>query len=191
MKKKILYIAAILICLSIISSGTYAYFTKEATARNVITTGGIEVRVVEYKMENGERVPYTAPSMPVMPGKTVSKIVTVECLQRDAWLRARYTVEVFDEDGKKLDIPAAELEQAIIIEPDDSAWTETDGWWYYQDSIAVDSPSTPLFETVRFAHKEMDNKYQGCTVEIKVIAQAVQKVNNGTTITEAHGWPED
>ena len=191
MKKKLIYFAAIFICLSIITSGTYAYFTTKDTARNVITSGGIEVKVVEYKMENGERVPYTAPAMPVMPGKTVSKIVTVECLQRDAWLRTRYTIEVFDDDGEKLDIPAAELEQAIIIEPDDTNWTEKDGWWYYHEAIAVDSPSTPLFETVTFAHKEMDNKYQGCTVAIEVTAQAVQKVNNGTTITEALGWPEE
>jgi len=190
MKKKMIYIAAILICLSIITSGTYAYFTTEDTARNVITTSGVEIRVVEYQIVNGERVPYTAPTIPVMPGKSFSKIVTVESLERDVWVRADYTVNVFGEDGKKLDVPAAELEQVIQIEPDDTEWTEIDGWWYYNKPVSTTFPTAPLFDTVTFAHKEMDNKYQGGTVEIVVTAQAVQKANNGDTVTEALGWPE-
>ena len=67
MKKKLLYIAAIVICLSLITGGTYAYFTASDTARNVITSGGIEVKVVEQQLVNGTLQPYPSQPIPVMP----------------------------------------------------------------------------------------------------------------------------
>ena len=58
MKKKVLYIAIVVICLALITGGTYAYFTTSDTARNVITSGGIEVKVVEQQLVNGTLQPY-------------------------------------------------------------------------------------------------------------------------------------
>ena len=63
MKKKILYIAAIIICLSVITGGTYAYYTADGTARNVITTGGVNVKVVEQRLVDGTLHPY--PNEPI------------------------------------------------------------------------------------------------------------------------------
>ena len=40
MKKKSFYIALILICLSLVTTGTWAYFTTSDAVRNVITAGG-------------------------------------------------------------------------------------------------------------------------------------------------------
>lgn len=47
MKKKILLVAALTICLAIAVSGTLAYFTAEDTVHNVITSGGVNIKVVE------------------------------------------------------------------------------------------------------------------------------------------------
>ena len=41
MKKKLLMLSAVAICLAIFAAGSLAYFTSQDTAHNVITTGGV------------------------------------------------------------------------------------------------------------------------------------------------------
>ena len=67
MKKKILYIAAIIICLSIMTGGTLAHYTAKDTARNVITSGGIDLEILEYQSIGGSLQPYPSQPIPVMP----------------------------------------------------------------------------------------------------------------------------
>ena len=189
MKKKILYIAAIVICLSLITGGTYAYFTASDTARNVITTSGVKINVVEQQLINGTLQPYPSQPIPVMPATTVSKIVSAQSIEQAAWVRMNYTLTVYDADGKKMEIPADELAKVIVIESDTTNWTLKDGWWYCITAVKGGEMTKPLFEEVAFSGPDMDNKYQGCTVVIDVIAQAVQKANNGATVWEALGWP--
>ena len=189
MKKRILYIAAIIICLSLITGGTYAYYTTSDTARNVITSGGVEVAVVEQQLVNGTLQPYPSQPIPVMPATTVSKIVSVQSTEQAAWVRMNYTLTVYDADGKKMDIPADELAKVIVITPDATNWTLKDGWWYYNTAVKGGETTKPLFEKVEFSGPHMDNKYQLCTVVIDVTAQAVQQANNGATVWEALGWP--
>lgn len=189
MKKKLLFIAAIVICLSLITGGTYAYYTTSDTARNVITSGGIEVNVVEQQLVNGTLQPYPSQPIPVMPATTVSKIVSARSTEQAAWVRMNYTVTVYDADDKVLEVPAEELNRVIGIAPDTTNWTQKDGWWYYNTAIKSGETTKPLFEEVVFSGPYMDNKYQLCTVVIDVTAQAVQQANNGKTVLEALGWP--
>ena len=190
MRKKILYIAAMVICLAIITSGTLAYFTAEDTARNVITSGGVEVSVVEQQLVDGALMPYPDRPVPVMPGETVSKIVSVQSAQQPAWVRMAYTVVFYDAEGKEMAVSAEELSKVIAIEPDTTAWTQAGGWWYCHAAVGAGETTAPLFETVSFSGPEMGNKYQNCTVEVLVVAQAVQQANNGDSAAEAVGWPE-
>ena len=189
MKKKILYIAAIIICLSIITGGTFAFYTTSDTARNVITTDGVEVAVVEQQLVNGAPQDYPAAPIPVMPATTVSKIVSVESSGEPVWVRMNYSVTVFDSKGKEMDIPADELAKVIIIEPDGEGWTYNGGWWYYESALKAGERTQALFDSIRFAGPEMDNKYQSCTVYVDVTAQAVQQKHNGESVMEALGWP--
>ena len=189
MKKKVLYIAIVVICLALITGGTYAYFTTSDTARNVITSGGIEVKVVEQQLVNGTLQPYPSQPIPVMPATTVSKIVSVQSTKQAAWVRMNYTLTVYDADGKKMDIPADELAKVIVIASDTANWTLKDGWWYYNTAVKGGETTKPLFEEVEFSGPHMDNKYHLCTVVIDVTAQAVQQANNGVTVWEALGWP--
>ena len=189
MKKKFFYIAVIVICLSLITGGTYAYFTTSDTARNVITSGGVEVQVVEQQLVNGALQPYPSQPIKIMPATTVSKIVSVQSTEQAAWVRMNYTLTVYDADGKKMDISADELAKVIVITPDATNWTQKDGWWYYNTAVKGGETTKPLFEEVAFSGPHMDNKYQLCTVVIDVTAQAVQQANNGATVLEAAGWP--
>ena len=83
MKKKLLYIAAIVICLSIMASETFAYYTKKDTARNVITSGGVAIELVEQRLVNGKPVAYPNEPIPVMPTVEVSKIVSVKSVEKE------------------------------------------------------------------------------------------------------------
>lgn len=190
MKKRILAMAIVMICLSVLASTTLAYFTDTATARNVITSGGIDIRIVEQQLVDGALVPYPGGSIPVMPDTTVSKIVSVENTAQSAWIRAGYTVTVYDAENKAMDIPAEELEKVIGITPNSSTWTPAGAWWYYNIAVVPGGWTAPLFEEVVFSGPDMDNKYQGCRVVVDVTAQAVQAANNGTNVWEAVGWPE-
>ena len=189
MKKRILYIAAVVLCLSLITGGTYAYYTATDTVRNTITSGGIEVRVVEQQLVNGTLQPYPSQPIPVMPATSVSKTVSVQSVQQAAWVRLSYTLTVLDAEGKEMEIPDGELAKVIVIEPNTASWTEKDGWWYYGTAVKGGEMTKPLFEEVVFSGPNMDNKYQNCTVVIDVTAQAVQQANNGATVMEALGWP--
>ena len=192
MKKKLLYIAAIIICLSIITGGTYAYFTASDTARNFITSKSVEIEEVEQQLVDGALQPYPNEPIPIMPGGTVSKIVSVKNIDAAAWVRVNYTITIYDADGENMDVSAEELENLITIRSNRSGWLRNnDGWWYCNEAVQTGETSVPLFEEVVFSGPNMGNEYQNCTVVIDVTAQAVQEANNGTTVMEAMGWPEN
>ena len=191
MRKKIFATAVVLICLSILATTTLAYFTDKDTARNVITSGGISVEVVEQRLVDGTPAPYTGEPVPIMPGTAVSWIVSVSNLEQAAWIRMSYTVTVLDPQGNEMSVPAEELAKMILIPEDDTAWTEKDGWWYYGQAVDTAGVTAPLFSQVEFSGPDMGNEYQNCAVVIRCDAQAVQQANNGETVLDAAGWPED
>ena len=91
MKKKVFSLALVICCLAVfLTSSTLAYFTKEDTATNVITTGKIDIDLVEQTTDSdGETITvaegqgggFTVEG--VMPGQEVKKVVTVKSLIRD------------------------------------------------------------------------------------------------------------
>lgn len=189
MKKRFLYIAVIAIFLSLITGGTYAYFTAADTVRNVITSGGIGVEVVQQQWSDGVLKPDMSQTIPVMPGAVVSKVISVRSEEQPAWIRMNYQVVVRDGNGEQMEISPEELEKVIVITPDSENWTLKDGWWYYHTAVNTGEMTKPLFETVSFSAEDMDNKYQLCTVTLVLKAQAVQKSNNGDSVFDAMGWP--
>ena len=90
-KKKVLAVLLVVLCLSILGDATAAYFTAKDTAHNVITTGNVDIEVVEKQEKDGVLVDYPVqPIEGVMPGATVSKIVTVKNAGAgEAWVRVQ------------------------------------------------------------------------------------------------------
>ena len=90
MKKRIFLYAIVGICLSVAITGTLAYFTDEEVAHNIITSGGVNIEVIE-KTQGSNDVLVDFPQegiKGVMPGKKVSKIVQVKNTgNNDAWIR--------------------------------------------------------------------------------------------------------
>ena len=185
MKKKAVLVAILAICLSVLASGTLAYFTTEAIARNVITTGGVGIDLVEKHIgDDGAVVDFPEEGISgVLPGHSVSKIVTVKNTEAEAWIRVSVEKAVTAADGSAL---SADL---ITFQVDETKWLEKDGYYYYRTPVATGESTDVLFDEVLFSG-EMGNEYQGCKTEIIVSAEAVQAANNGTTVEEAAGWPE-
>ena len=191
MKKKLLYIAAIVICLSIMTGGTLAYRTVADTTRNIITSNGVGVEILEMQqLVNGQLQPYPGGAIPVMPNTKVSKIVRAKNNEASAWIRMNYTMTVTDANDNPLEIPQEELKKVILLNIDNTSWTEKEGWFYYNTALGKDQITEPLFTEVIFSGPNMDNRYQQTKLKLNVVVQAVQTANNGTTVMNADGWPK-
>lgn len=190
MKKRIFAFAVVVICLSILASTTLAYFTDTAVARNVITSGGVDIAIEEWQETPEGMIPYPDQHIRVMPATRVSKIVTVRNLDARSFIRVKLELTLQDSDDQLMDIDAEEMEKIIHLIMNNQDWTEKDGWWYYGAAVNTNEVTLPLMTAVEFDGPNMTNEYQKTTLQIHVIAQAVQAANNGTSALEALGWSE-
>lgn len=190
MKKRIVAIALIVLCLSLVAGGTLAYYTKSAVAHNVITSGSVDIAIEEWQKQGDKLVPYPDDPISIMPGDTVSKIATVKNNDAEAFIRAKAEIVITDEKGKEKSLTDAEKAALIALTMNTDDWQEKDGWWYYSKAVPTGTSTTALFTEAAFSGPKITNEYQNCTFEIVVHAQGVQTANNGTTALEANGWPK-
>lgn len=194
MKKKILVVAMLAVFASIAATGTLAYFTAEESAVNVITSGGIGIEIVEKTMaDSGAEVDFPKEGLSdVMPGTSASKIVRIKNTGKsDAWIRIKMESKIVSVDGQELPIEIGEASKEPVMECEIlEGWSDGgDGYYYYNEPVGSEEFTKELIDTVKF-NPAMGNEYQGCTANIMISAQAVQKANNGDTVMEAKGWPE-
>lgn len=191
MKRKLLILSVLAICIATFAVGTLAYVSSEVTTHNVITTGGVDIELLEWADED-ETIPFEKVSG-VMPDTSVTKIVRVENKKEksaEAWIRVK--VE------KKIELSKAN-EAAKGVTPDTSLvkldineadWELQGDYYYYKHPVKPGETTSPLFKNVYF-DKTMDNAYQNAEAIVSVYAQAVQTANNGTTwdTVKPESWP--
>lgn len=205
MKRKLLFIATIVLCLSLVTVGTLAYYTGTTTAHNVITSSGIDITLVdsitggtELMDEDGRSTGWSLAG--VMPGQTVTKTVAVKNTgESEAWVRLKVDLTITGADGNPLEntIEVGGKKITLISYAlDKTQWVEKDGYIYHLAPVAAEGQTADLFKgnAVTFA-PEMPNAYQGCHVSIRIAAQAVQTAHNPenrgeTPVLAAAGWPE-
>lgn len=193
MKKKISLLAAVAICAAILATGTLAYFTAEDEVHNVITSSAVDIAIEEWQDEVGG-TPYPDEPLEIMPGTTVSKIVTVKNNEATSYIRARFEIIITDANGDRMNLSPETLASIVTVAINGEHWQQKTGemnWWYYAASVPTGVVTEPLFSEVVFDGPNMTNEYQNCTVEINVYAQAVQTANNGASAQEAAGWTEE
>lgn len=185
MKRKILAMALIVMCMSIVAYGTLAYFTYEDTATNVIVAGNVKIALREWsETDGGERVATEGP-MDILPGLHVSKIIEVENTGKNAaWIRISMQKAIELAVGKEGTVDV----NLVGLNLNTEYWTEQDGYYYYKDVLQPGQTTQPLFTEVQFS-AQMSNLYQQSKAILTIQAQAVQTANNGTTVLEAAGWP--
>lgn len=181
MKRKILILSVLVICLAMIAAGSLAYYTADTKAHNVITTGSVDIELNEWA--NEERTEKFENQTGVMPGKDVTKIVEVKNVGTgSAWVCVQMFVDVYAENGEGLP------PEPVKLDINDTDWTYQDGYYYYNKPLAPGATTEPLFTTVSF-DEQMGNEYQNAKAMIDITAIAVQSANNGETVLEATGWP--
>lgn len=189
MKRKLLLLSVMVICIAIAAAGTLAFFNGDATAHNVITTGKVGITVNEYsKYDLDKRVKYENEQTGIMPGTTVDKIVVVsgEDGTADAWVRVKFTNSIQLAAGKQ-----GKVDLGLIKLNTGANWIDgEDGWFYYNAPVKANQEAAPALLSVQF-DATMGNAYQGATATVDVLAQAVQCANNGTSAQTASGWPVD
>ena len=186
MKQRMLFIAAVVVCLSLTAFGTMAYFTAEDAAHNVITSGGIKIELLEWAdAEKAESFPQNGVSG-VLPGTEVTKIVEVKNTGSSAaYVRVKVHKEIRLAPGIEGDVDTA----LIVLDFDENFWIlGGDGYYYYHEALKPGEVTKPLFASVSF-DKTMGDLYQNSTATVDVTAYAVQTANNGHTVMDAQGWP--
>ena len=183
-KRKLFSLAVIAICLSIVGTGTLAYFTDSTTAHNVITTGNIDIELIETKADGSTFTDVIG----VMPGTSVSKIVEVKNVgDNAAWVRVNVDKEINLRNGEAGDADAY-LSIDYNTGNGETQWTKDGSYYYYNLALAPSEKTSPLFREVLFS-ANMGNEYQNSTAQVYVYAQATQVDNNGTGALDAAGWP--
>ena len=184
MKRKLLLLSVMVICIAIAAVGTLAYFTTDAIAHNVITTGGVDIELSEWA-DAEKTQPFKDPSG-VMPGMTVTKIAEVENTGASAaWVRVN--VEKAIKLAKEIEgfTPDTAL---VALNINTEKWEHEGDYFYYKEALQPNEITAPIFTSVTF-NKTMGNEYQGATATVDIVAQAVQTANNGDSALTAKGWP--
>lgn len=181
-KRKVIAVGLGVCLAAMLSVGTWAYFTSEATATNVITVGDVSIRLVERFDEQAARH--------IVPGESVEKIVFVENDgSNPAWVRVRLGVEVRSAAGEALSADPVVMHFAGLAGA--NAWADGgDGWHYLSVPLPAGVSSAALIDAVSL-DASAGNDYAGAVVTVTASAQAVQCVHNGTDAADAVGWPAE
>lgn len=182
MKRKLLILSVLAICIATLTTGTLAFFTSEGRAHNVITTGGVKIAVQEWADEGKEK-PFRNLEG-IMPSMTVTKIAEIKNTGASAaWIRVKVdkNIQLQGEGEPNTDLVELNLNQ--------NDWElGQDGYYYYNQALQPNAVTEPIFTAVTF-DAAMGNEYQHATASVDVFAQAVQKANNGDSAMNAKGWP--
>lgn len=184
MKRKLAIVFGLMAVLSVISTGTLAYFTTTVTTDNVVTAGNMELEIHDKITDTDEDFSI---EKAVMPGDVIGETVTVENTGgHPLYLRIKLTKGVNDEN--------LTADNCLAMDIDTTVWEyrEDNGEWYYyyKEVLGAGETTPPLFTEVRIVGTEVDNRYRGKDFKVNISAYAVQSENNGATVFDAFGWPE-
>ena len=183
MKRKLLILSLLAILAALTAAGTLAYYTDSARTHNVITSGKVNIAMLEWADE--ARTKPFKDKQGVMPGTKVTKIVEVKNTGTGAaFVRLRVETEVLNAEGQEMD------PKHVSLDFNQTDWIYQNGYYYYARSLQPGETTVPLLTAVAFA-AEMGNEYQNATAYVNVSAYAVQSANNGDGPLNAEGWPSD
>ena len=173
-RRTIRLLAGVVTVVSLVSAGSGAYFTNKKTVRQVITTGSIQI-VLNDEADS---------SIPVMPGSVLHRPVSVSNVgENAAWIRVKVQGEWEFSDSDERDDVEPALDYDLLT------WQMYDGWYYLNEALECGETSSELFTTLTFP-LSLDNSYEASSYHFSIQAEAVQKINNASTVLEAEGWPE-
>ena len=188
-KQKLLALGLSLLAVAMIG-GTSAFFTASERTHNIITTSGVAIELIENTNQtgvDGRPVPFTNISN-AHAGDTYSKIPQVKNIDEGSvWVRVKVAKGATINGGTEV----AVSDNSISADFNTQDWLDGgDGYYYYSHILEAGETTEPLFTEVTLADS-LSNTYNGATFSLTLQAQAVQVANNGTSIHDAEGWPEE
>ena len=157
----------------------------------MITSGNIDIELLETteQSEDGSNSMPSEGKYGVMPGSVTSKVAGVKNTgKKPAYIRVKVDISIHMENGTVLD---GEDSSLIFIDINHEDWTLLeDDYYYYNERLESGAITKPLFTQVAFS-ETMGNDFQNSVAMVGVRASAVQSDNNGETVFDALGWPEE
>jgi len=183
-KLKLFTIAIVAIIMTLIANTSLAYHTTVGRATNVITTGGVTLKIHET---TDQGTPFPEEGVDIIPGDVVSKQVSIENVcEEPFYLRVKIVYGVNSDELSASD--------CFKLNIDSTNWRLVDGWYYYTSILEPHTITPNVFSHVEIVGNKVDNSYIGKTLTLTVKAQAVQSKNNpvdGNNTHTAYGWPQD
>ena len=183
-KSKLLLIAVAAILLTVLTQPTLAYYTIIGTATNVVTSGDISLQIHEKTADGSD---FPAEGVYVIPGDIVSKQVTVENIcAHPFYLRVK---AVFGSNAEELS-----AEECLALNINTENWIYHDGWYYFETVLEPGEVTPWFFSQVEIVGSQVGTDLIGKTLQLTVVAQAVQSENNPVEngdVTAALGWPAE
>lgn len=190
MKKKHLILIGVLGLLALGTASTLAATTVRTRTTNIITTGSVNVALVQKTIaDNGVAATFTPMQLlAITPGTRYPQMPYAQNTgTEDCYVRVGVQTKIIAADGETI------LPNVLELDIDESQWVRDDeGWYRYVDILeSGEETAVPLFTSVSFPFS-MDNQYLGATMELTLAVQGVQAEYNQyeTSVLEVQGFPE-
>lgn len=181
-RSKLLLIALAAILVTVLTQPTLAYYTTIGKATNVVTSGGIQLRIHEKTADGSD---FPAEGVYIIPGDIVSKQVTIENVcAHPFYLRVKLVSGSTNEE--------LSAEDCLKMDIDTANWTYQDGFYYYNAILQPGETTPALFTQVEIVGSKVDQTHIGSMLSLTVNAYAVQSENNPAEYPwDASGWPAE
>ena len=181
-RSRLLLIALAAILVTVLTQSTLAFYTTIGKTTNVVTSGGIELKIHEKTVDGSD---FPAEGVYIIPGDIVSKQVSVENVcKHPFYLRLKLVSGSSNE--------ALSAEECLKMDIDTQNWTYMDGYYYYNTILQPEETTPALFTQVEIVGGRVDQTHIGSTLSLTVNAYAVQSQNNPADFPwEASGWPAE
>lgn len=183
----LLTILLVLLVLSAVSSAL-TFRTRTGQVTNRITYGDVELTLIENTLENGMEIPFTQNTPVKVSGGEYSRIVRVKNTgEHPIYVRVALRLTAVDKDGQETTLPA----DFYSFDINNNDWIESDGWYYYNHTaLTANEETNTLMTKIMFDHTKL-NDVAGYELTLHIQAEGVQSENNGETVWQAEGWPDD
>lgn len=145
--------------------GTLAWFTADAKAPNMFTTGTVDIEIDEDLDDPNDWA----------PGITKKKEVSVKNLgSLPVFVRVQLTPVWGSMDGEDFYEDEDLGIENVIFNINTDSWVKSGDWYYYKGVLEPKGETPLLLSSVTLDSSRTDNDYQGKTLKIYVNAEAVQ-----------------
>ena len=186
----------LVVMVGIFAAQTYAYFWDTEESTNRISSGRLDVELLEVQ-DAGQESQFDIAPIRFVPGTRVNKSVKVSNTGNlPVYVRIKIEKTITNLEN---DLPDGweELISCNFNVDDESTpgvteklWIYRDGYYYYYSKIDPGTITPALFDEITFS-TEMGNEFSNKQLEFKIICQAVQVNGNSSSPLTAYGWPAE